>query len=67
MTGAIKGTGMANRTNPTFGAGAVLIPAALFVGGALLGTIQRPTSVHVMAGVLRTRIDLFVAAVLARP
>jgi hypothetical protein len=55
---------MANRANPAFGAGAVLIPVALFVGAVLFGTTQQLTYVHVMAGVLWTGIDLFMALVL---
>lgn len=43
---------MANRANPVFGAGAVLIPVALFAGAVVFGTTQQSTYVHVMAGVL---------------
>jgi hypothetical protein len=55
---------MANRANPAFGAGAVLVPLALFVGAVLFGTVEQLTYVHVMAGVLWTGIDLFMAMVL---
>jgi hypothetical protein len=56
--------GMANRANPVFGVGAVLIPLALLVGAVAFGTVQQLTYVHVMAGVLWTGIDLFMALVL---
>ena len=62
VTGTIRG--MATRANPVFGAGAVLVPVALFVGAVLFGTTQQLTYVHVMAGVLWTGIDLFMAMVL---
>ena len=62
VTGTIRG--MANRANPIFGAGAVLIPVTLFVAAVLFGTVQQLTYVHVMAGVLWTGIDLFMAMVL---
>ena len=62
VTGTIRG--MATRANPVFGAGAVLIPVALFVGAVLFGTLQQLTYVHVMSGVLWTGIDLFMAMVL---
>ncbi|WP_197052470.1 hypothetical protein [Halobellus rufus] len=55
---------MANRANPVFGAGAVLVPVALFVAAVFFGTVQQLTYVHVMAGVLWTGIDLFMAMVL---
>jgi len=55
---------MANRANPVFGAGAVLIPITLFVAAVLFGTVEQLTYVHVMAGVLWTGIDLFMAMVL---
>ena len=62
VTGTIRG--MANRANPVFGAGAVLVPVALFVAAVLFGTVEQLTYVHVMAGVLWTGIDLFMAMVL---
>ncbi len=62
VTGTIRG--MATRANPVFGAGAVLVPVALLVGAALFGTTQQLTHLHVMAGVLWTGIDLFIALVL---
>ncbi|MBB6645591.1 hypothetical protein [Halobellus ruber] len=55
---------MAKRANPAFGAGAVLIPVALFAAASLFGTIQQLTYVHVMTGVLWTGIDLFMTLVL---
>ena len=62
VTGTIRG--MANRANPVFGVGAVLIPLALLFGAVVFGTVQQLTYVHVMAGVLWTGIDLFMALVL---
>ncbi|WP_256545276.1 hypothetical protein [Halobellus inordinatus] len=56
--------GMANRANPVFGAGAVVVPLAVFVAAVLFGTTQQLTYVHVMAGVLWTGIDLFMAMIL---
>jgi len=55
---------MAHRANPAFGAGAVLVPVGLFVAAVLFGTTEQLTYVHVMAGVLWTGIDLFMALVL---
>ncbi|MGQ4555040.1 hypothetical protein [Halobellus sp. GM3] len=55
---------MADRANPAFGAGAVFVPVALLVAAVLFGTTQQLTYVHVMAGVLWTGIDLFMALVL---
>ncbi|MFB6092343.1 MAG: hypothetical protein ABEK02_04955 [Haloquadratum sp.] len=55
---------MADRANPAFGAGAVLVPVVLFVAAVLFGTTEQLTYVHVMAGVLWTGIDLFMAIVL---
>jgi hypothetical protein len=56
--------GMADRANPVFGAGAVLVPLGLFLATVLFGTVQQLTYVHVMAGVLWTGIDLFMALIL---
>jgi len=56
--------GMATRANPVFGVGAVVVPIALLLGVTLFGTVQQLTYVHVMAGVLWTGIDLFLALVL---
>nr|WP_246403673.1 hypothetical protein [Halobellus ruber] len=66
MSVSVPGTirGMAKRANPAFGAGAVLIPVALFAAASLFGTIQQLTYVHVMTGVLWTGIDLFMTLVL---
>ncbi|SDX86181.1 hypothetical protein [Halobellus clavatus] len=55
---------MANRANPAFGVGAVVVPLGLLVATALFGTAQQLTYVHVMAGILWTGIDLFMAMVL---
>jgi hypothetical protein len=66
MTTTIRGTvrGMAGRANPAFATGAVAVPVAVLAGAVLFGTVQQHTYAHVMAGVLWTGIDLFMAAVL---
>ena len=56
--------GMAERANPAFAAGAVIIPVAAFAYVLQFGTLIQHTFVHVMAGVLWTGIDLFMALVL---
>ena len=55
---------MADRANPAFAAGAVLVPVAALAVVLLVGTDAQHTYVHVMAGVLWTGIDLFMAMVL---
>jgi len=57
-------SGMATRANPAFGIGAVVLPLGLLTAAVLFGTVQQLTYVHVMAGVLWTGIDLFMALVL---
>ena len=61
----VRGTvrGMAGRANPAFAAGAVAVPLVAFVLATTVGTIQIHTYVHVMAGVLWTGIDVFMALV----
>ncbi len=63
---SINGTvrGMGNQANPAFAVGAVVVPIAALVYAVQFGTIQHHTYVHVMAGVLWTGIDLFMAIVL---
>ena len=61
VTGTIRG--MARRANPAFAVGAVAIPLAAFAVAVTAGSIQVHTYVHVMAGVLWTGIDLFMATV----
>lgn len=63
---SVRGTikGMAHRANPAFATGAVVIPIAAFVLGITVGSIEFHTYVHVMAGVLWTGIDLFMALVI---
>ncbi|GAA0663163.1 hypothetical protein GCM10009020_04710 [Natronoarchaeum mannanilyticum] len=56
--------GMAERANPAFAAGAVAIPVAAFAYVLQFGTLIQHTFVHVMAGILWTGIDLFMALVL---
>ncbi|MFB6185187.1 MAG: hypothetical protein ABEI96_11580 [Haloarculaceae archaeon] len=55
---------MGERANPAFAVGAVAIPLVAFALAATVGTRQMHTYVHVMAGVLWTGIDLFMAMVL---
>jgi len=62
----IRGTirGMADRANPAFATGAVAVPLAGLVYATTVGPVVHHTFVHVMAGVLWTGIDLFMAMVL---
>jgi hypothetical protein len=66
MSATIRGTvaGMARSANPAFAAGAVLVPVAALTAAATAGGHEVLTYVHVMAGVLWTGIDLFMASVL---
>ena len=66
MAVSINGTvrGMGVRANPAFTVGAVVIPIAALGYAVLFGTVQQHTYVHVMAGVLWTGIDLFMAIIL---
>ena len=54
---------MAARANPAFAVGSVVIPLAAFVAALTVGSVVVHTYVHVMAGVLWTGIDLFMAMV----
>jgi hypothetical protein len=54
---------MAERANPAFAVGAVAVPLAAFVLATTVGSREVHTYVHVMAGVLWTGIDLFMAMV----
>lgn len=56
--------GMATRANTAFATAVVVIPIAAFVLAATVGTIQMHTYVHVMAGILWTGIDVFMALVI---
>jgi hypothetical protein len=62
ILGTIRG--LAGRANPAFAAGIVVVPLAALAYAATAGTLQVHTYVHVMAGVLWTGIDLFMALVL---
>jgi hypothetical protein len=62
ITGTIRG--LATRANPAFATGVVVVPLALLAYAVTLGSLQFHTYVHVMAGVLWTGIDLFMAAAL---
>nr|WP_229380168.1 hypothetical protein [Haloterrigena salifodinae] len=66
MGATVNGTvrGMGHRANPAFAVGAVLVPIAALVYATQFGTLEHHTYVHVMAGVLWTGIDLFMALVL---
>ncbi|MFB6207605.1 MAG: hypothetical protein ABEJ05_13875 [Haloglomus sp.] len=55
---------MGNRANPAFAAGAVAVPVLALAYVVAMGTRTQHTYVHVMAGVLWTGIDLFMALVL---
>ncbi|MFB6143445.1 MAG: hypothetical protein ABEJ30_08915 [Halorientalis sp.] len=55
---------MGERANPAFAAGAVAVPVAVLLAAALFGSVQHLTYAHVMAGVLWTGTDLFMALVL---
>lgn len=56
--------GMAHRANPAFAAGTVVVPLAALVYATTVAPRELHTYVHVMAGVLWTGIDLFMALVL---
>lgn len=56
--------GMAKRANPAFAAGAVAIPSAAFALAVTVGSTTAHMYVHVMAGVLWTGIDLFMALII---
>ena len=62
----VRGTigGMGVRANSAFAVGAVAVPIAALAYVVAFGTLQQHTYVHVMAGVLWTGIDLFMAMVL---
>ena len=66
MAVTVRGTigGMANRANPAFAGGAVAIPLAALAYAVTVAPVIHHTYVHVMAGVLWTGIDLFMALVL---
>jgi len=56
--------GMGTRANPAFAVAAVAVPLAALAYALTMGSLQQHTYVHVMAGVLWTGIDLFMAMVL---
>jgi len=66
MTATIRGTvrGMARRANPAFATGVVLVPVLALGYAVTLASQEIHTYVHVMAGVLWTGTDLFMALVL---
>ena len=61
VRGTIHGT--ATRANPAFAVLVVLVPLIAFVYAVTLGSVQVHTYVHVMAGVLWTGVDVFLALV----
>ena len=62
VRGTVRGT--AGRANPAFAVAVVLVPLLAFAYALTLGSVQVHTYVHVMAGVLWTGIDVFMALVL---
>ena len=62
VRGTVRGT--AARANPAFAVGVIVIPLLAFAYAVTLGSVQVHTYVHVMAGVLWTGIDVFMALVL---
>ncbi len=66
MPATVRGTirGMGIRANPAFAVGAVAVPVAALVYALLFAPVVHHSYVHVMAGVLWTDIDLFIAIVL---
>jgi hypothetical protein len=65
-TTTVRGTvrGMGNRANPAFAAGVIALPVLALAYAVTMGSCRVHTYVHVMAGVLWTGIDLFMAMVL---
>jgi hypothetical protein len=61
VRGTVRGT--ADRANPAFAAGVVLVPLLALLYAVTLGSLRVHTYVHVMAGVLWTGIDVFMALV----
>lgn len=63
---SVRGTisGMAERANPAFAIGVVVIPLVAFGIALEAGSTELHTYVHVMAGVLWTGIDVFMAMVI---
>lgn len=55
--------GMAKRANPAYAVGVVAIPLLGFALALTVGSVRLHTYVHVMAGVLWTGIDIFIALV----
>ncbi|WP_135820597.1 hypothetical protein [Halostella litorea] len=55
---------MGTRANPAFAVGAVAVPLAVLAYAVLFAPIEVHTYAHVMAGVLWTGIDVFMALVL---
>ena len=62
----VRGTigGMAERANPAFAAGVVVVALGALGYALTVASVQHHTYVHVMAGVLWTGIDIFIGAVL---
>jgi hypothetical protein len=66
MARTIRATirGMSVRANPAFALGAVEVPVGVLAYAVMFAPVQIHTYAHVMAGVLWTGIDLFMALVL---
>nr|WP_245575986.1 hypothetical protein [Haloplanus natans] len=62
IRGAVRGMGQ--RANPAFAAGAVAVPVVALAYALTVAPVVHHIYVHVMAGVLWTGIDLFMALVL---
>ena len=62
VRGAIRGMG--HRANPAFAVGAVAVPVVALAYALTVAPVVHHIYVHVMAGVLWTGIDLFMALVL---
>ncbi|WP_123078344.1 hypothetical protein [Halarchaeum sp. CBA1220] len=56
--------GLARRANPAFALAVVALPVLALVYAVTAASVQQHTYVHVMAGVLWTGIDVFMAAVI---
>lgn len=56
--------GLADRANPAFAVGAVVVPVGALAYALTLGDLRTLFYVHVMAGVLWTGVDVFMGAIL---
>jgi hypothetical protein len=65
-TATVHGTvrGLADRANPAFAGGVVVVAAAALGYALTVASLEHHTYIHVMAGLLWTGIDIFMGAVL---